>query len=527
MQRRRFLAHLARSSGIVLAAKASLALASGMEGMSGMSDMRSMHGMHGMMKPSEGAAQTGSTLARSDAIPMGRPFAAPVALRNETPEPGKFKARLVAAPTNLSLIPGVDTQAWTYNGQMPGPLIELRAGDEVEVTLENHLDQPTTVHWHGLPVPSDQDGNPAEAVAPGGSRVYRFKLPDDVEGLYWYHPHPHRVSAEQVYRGLAGPILIRPRHDPLAAIPERVLAVTDLRLTADGRIPADDMMDWMNGREGQFALVNGMNRPILSFHSNGQERWHLLNATNARYLRLTLPGHRFTLLGTDGGRIEQAQPDMREVLVAPAQRVELLVTAVGNDSAQLMAAPYDRGKMGGESATPAMALMHVDFSAVRQGVQPVVPKSLRKFPNLPPAVARKRIVMSESMSMGAMSGGHGSSMKMDDPTMMEFLLNGKSFDMHRVDLRSKAGAWEDWEIVNDSDMDHPFHVHGTQFAVLERVLDGRRHSEPFRAWYDTVDLKSRETVRIRIMQPQKGIRMYHCHILEHEDLGMMGRLRVA
>ncbi|MGB6008571.1 multicopper oxidase family protein [Castellaniella sp.] len=538
MRRRDFLTSLAGSAG--------LALATGVRPALGMEHMH--HAAGGAPSPqpphdpSAAGARKGS-LAASDAIPPGRPFAAPATLGNTAAQPGMFRATLVAAPAKIELIPGVMTQAWAYNGQFPGPLIDLQAGDAVEITLENRLPEPTTIHWHGLPVPPDQDGNPDAAVAPGASHTYRFHIPDDVEGLYWYHPHPHGRSGEQVYRGLAGAIRVRARQDALSAIPERILAITDLRLTALGMIPENDMMDWMNGREGQFALVNGLNRPTLPFDALGRERWHILNATNARYLRLALPGHDLTLLGTDGGRIEQAQTGLSEILVAPAQRVELLVTAAGGRGGALVAETYARGKMGGASETSAIPLMQVDFSAVRQPRPLSLPQPLRPFQALPKASARKRVVMSEGMSMA--HGSHGAQamehtmspggMGMTDmksmmtdgrPSMMQFMLNGKTFDMRRVDLSSPTGAWEDWEIVNDSDMDHPFHIHGTQFAVLERMINGRTAREPFRAWYDTVNLKARETVRIRIMQAAKGIRMFHCHILEHEDLGMMGRLEV-
>lgn len=531
MRRRDFLTRLAGSAGLVLATGVRPAL--GMEGMHHAAGSTAMaqpqHGMHA------------DALAASDAIPLGQPFAAPAVLNNTAAQPGRFTATLVAAPADIQLIPGITTQAWVYNGQFPGPLIDLQAGDEVDITLENHLPQPTTIHWHGLPVPPDQDGNPGDAVAPGASRSYRFKIPDDAEGLYWYHPHPHGQTGEQVYRGLAGAIRVHPKHDALAAIPERILAITDLRLTAQGVIPDNDMMDWMNGREGQFALVNGLNRPVLPFDAGGQERWQVLNATNSRYLRLALPGHELTLLGTDGGRIEHAQTGLPDILIAPAQRVELLVTAAGAADSTLMAKTYARGKMGGASETIATPLMQVDFSAAQPQPSLVLPQPLRPFQALPEATAHKRVVMSESMPMGhgshgmgnMMSAGGMGMMNMDGmmangrPSMMQFLLNGKAFDMQRIDLHIAAGVWEDWEIVNDSDMDHPFHIHGTQFAVLERTLNGRTRQEPFRAWYDTVNLQAQETVRIRVMQTDKGIRMFHCHILEHEDLGMMGHLQVS
>src|ERR1700675_2806744 len=148
----------------------------------------------------------------------------------------------------------------TTQGPVVGPLIDVREGDTVEIRFVNRLPQPSTIHWHGLPVPPGQDGNPSDALAPGATRVYRFTLPSGSAGTYWYHPHPHMKTAEQVFRGLAGPIVVRSADDPLAAWPERHLFLSDLRLASDGSIPANDMMDWMNGREGQFVLVNGARR---------------------------------------------------------------------------------------------------------------------------------------------------------------------------------------------------------------------------------------------------------------------------
>jgi len=222
------------------------------------------------------------------------------------------------------------------------------------------------------------------------------------------------------------------------------------------------------------------------------------------------------LVGTDGGPLERAQMGLREILVAPAQRVDVVVHAIGQrmSSSPLLAAPYNRGKMGGAAEDAPVQVLDVIFSAVLTSSRPTLPPILRSWPQSPAAAVQKRVVMSESMSMT--NGQQG----------MQFLMNGKSFAMDRVDLTSEMGVTEEWTIVNDSDMDHPFHIHGTQFLVVEREIDGRVRKEPFRALYDTVNLKSQETVRIRIVQTMKGIRMFHCHLLEHEDLGMMGRLDV-
>lgn len=452
-------------------------------------------------------------LAALDALPAGVPLPALPKLRNESRRAGWFKATLHATPAEVEFIPGRRTAVWAYNGSVPAPLIEATAGDVVEIAFENRLPQPTTVHWHGLPVPPDQDGNPHDPVAPGAWRVYRFTLPRDAAGTYWYHPHPHGDTPEQVFRGLAGPFVVRSPADLLAALPERHLFVSDLRLDAHGAIPPNDDMDWMNGREGQYALVNGKRLPRLSLAAGGRERWRIWNACSARYLRLALPGCELTLVGTDGGPIERPRT-VSEWLLAPAQRVELLVTAQRDGATQLIAESYDRGKMGGAPVDPALPLLEVTLRAPRTPPAPL-PARLRTVDAFGAARAVQRVRFSEEMSM---TGGKHE---------MRFLVNGKSFDMQRVDLTSRVGAVEQWEIFNDSDMDHPFHLHGSQFVVIETERDGVVTREPFAAYRDTVNLVPRQTVRFKVVQHQAGLRMFHCHLLEHEAFGMMGTLQVV
>ena len=455
-------------------------------------------------------------LAAMDALPAGAALKGLVKLVNTSGRAGLFRAALVAAPMNLPLLAGAPTEFWAYNGSLPGPLIEVVEGDTVEILFENRLPQATTVHWHGLPVPPDQDGNPHNAVAPGQKRLYRFTLPMGSAGTYWYHPHPHITTPEQVYRGLAGAFIVRAKVDPLQDIPERLLVISDLKLGADGRIAPNDANDEMNGREGQFALVNAQRLPVLPFDRRGRERWRLWNASSARYLRLVLPGTRLTLVGTDGGLLERPINGLAELLLAPAQRAEVIVDAGGNKGrVELVAAPYQRGKMGTVPAETQLGLLTVDFSQVEGAAQKPLPVTLRRINELGRPTAKKRVVFSEKMSM---AGGQHE---------MKFLVNGKQFEMKRIDLVSKINQVELWEIANESDMDHPFHIHGTQFQVTERELNGTVTPEAYRAWRDTVNLKSGETVRIKLVQRFKGLRMFHCHILEHEGAGMMGQLQVV
>ena len=178
-------------------------------------------------------------------LTAGQPLTDLVRLANTSATPNEFAATLVAQRASKAMLPGTSTEFWTYNSMVPGPLIDVFEGDTVRILLENQLSQETTVHWHGLPVPPSQDGNPMDPVAPGAGRLYEFTLPVGSAGTYWYHPHPHEWTAEQVFRGMAGLFIVRSRTDPVpAAIEEKLLVISDLRLAADGTIPANTPMDW-------------------------------------------------------------------------------------------------------------------------------------------------------------------------------------------------------------------------------------------------------------------------------------------
>ena len=465
-------------------------------------------------------------VASPTALTPGQALADLIRLPNGSTAPATFEGTLVAERVGKTLLAGRPTEFWTYNGMVPGPMIEVFEGDTVRIRLENRLSQETTVHWHGLPVPPSQDGNPMDPIAPGASRTYEFTLPVGSAGTYWYHPHTHEHTAEQVFRGMAGLFVVRSRTDPLpAGIEEKLLVVSDLRLASDGSIPANTAMDWQNGREGNYVLVNGQYQPALGINPGQSQRWRILNATNARYLRLALDQHTFTLIGTDGGLLGAPVPGLSEILLAPAQRVEVIVTAglAAGASAALLNLPYERGAMGMGmgmmgSGSSTLPLLTVNYS--RSAALPVaMPTVLRPIAPLGAPTAYKHLVLSSGMGMGmGMTGAGG---------MMQFLIDGKSFDPARVDLTSRVNAVEQWTIENRSNMDHPFHLHGTQFQVISRTRGGATILEPTLAWRDVVNVAAFESVTFRVVQSQLGRRMYHCHILEHEDQGMMGMLDVV
>ena len=442
-------------------------------------------------------------------------------LVNQSQTPGVFEARLTAVPARLHVRAGQQTEFWAYNGMIPGPLIEATAGDQVRILFENKIPrQESTIHWHGMPVPAAQDGNPMSPVPSGSRRVYEFVLPADSAGSYWYHPHPHRLSAEQVYRGLAGAFIVNPKSDPLPRDIHDIMAfITDLRLSATGAIPADNMVDLMNGREGAHLLVNGQQNPVLTVAPGSTCRFRLYNATNARYLRLAFEDHEMTLIGTDGGYVQAPVLGLREVLLSPAERADVIVTFRGRSgrTVALQTLPYERGWMGGgKPPSQTLSLLTVTLAGVPVRAV-VLPTKLRKIEQLGTPGVIKRLEFGERMTMG--DGNDGG-------MAMQFLINGKAFEMGRVDLTTKAGQVELWEVVNPTDMDHPFHLHGTQFQVTERERNGSKTKAPYLAWKDTVNVAKAETVRFKVRQDMKGQRMYHCHILEHEDQGMMGVLDV-
>ncbi|MCP1289422.1 multicopper oxidase family protein [Chromobacterium sp. S0633] len=458
-----------------------------------------------------GAAAETMPAAAALGLPAGLALPALPLLRNQSALPGVFSAALSAGAQALPLLPGKPaTVFWSYNGQVPGPTIEVFEGDELRLHFENRLSQPTTIHWHGLPIPADQDGNPQDPVPPGGSREYRFTLPQGCAGSYWYHPHPHGHTAEQVYRGLAGVFVVKSRSDPLAHLPEQRLVLSDLKLDADGKIAANSEADRMDGREGQFLLVNGAWRPHLTLGVGERQRWRVWNASSARVLKLALPGHELELVGSDGGLLQRPRR-IDSLTLPPGARAELVVTGrfEPGHGAGLLALPYRRGKMMSAEQDASLTLLELRRGAVAKATAPL-PARLREIQPLGAPAVRRRVVLSEDMA---------------NPAAM-FLINGKTFDMERADFLGKVGAVEEWEIVNEADMDHPFHIHGTQFQALARRKDGVWREEPFLAWRDVANVSAGETLRLRFRQDMPGLRMFHCHILEHEDAGMMGMLRV-
>jgi FtsP/CotA-like multicopper oxidase with cupredoxin domain len=429
----------------------------------------------------------------------------------DPPTPRAVEIELTAATAALSLLPGTSTPVYAYNGSVPGPTFEFREGDRVVVRFRNDLPEETTVHWHGLHLPFESDGSPFHAVAPGETYTYAFTLPPGSAGTYWYHPHPNHHTGAQVARGLYGAIIVRADDDPLpATFTERVLILSDNRFRDDGTFDIVELnspqgrIDFENGREGEHLFVNGELMPALTIRSGEVQRWRVVNASAGRYYRLSLEGHAFLHVGSDGGLFEHPI-ETDEILLAVGERVELLVRGSGEPGsvALLRSLPYDR---------------YIPQTRPRDWTEPRDLLTLRYATEapLPPAVLPQRL-----RHIPALDTTHVTATRV--MVMTQGMINGRLMDMSRVDVSTTLGATEIWQLENLVGMDHPFHLHGFQFQVLDR--DGV--PEPFASWKDTVNVPRHQTVRFIVRYANfPGKWMFHCHILDHEDHGMMGILEV-
>jgi bilirubin oxidase len=417
---------------------------------------------------------------------------------------------ITAAVSTVSMQPGTTSEVFAYNGSVPGPTLDVREGDHVIVHFRNSLPEPTTVHWHGIHLPFESDGSPFHPIKPGETRDYKFTVQPGTAGTYWYHPHPDRRTGFAIGKGLFGGIVVRAANDPLPPMPDKLIILSDNRFLKDGMIDFPDPMshhggvDEENGREGPVLFVNGHVMPVISIRSGEVQRWRIVNGSAGRIYRLALPGRAFVQVGTDGGLFEKPV-EVKDIVLATGERVEVIVrgTDPPGTKTTLQNLPYDRyapqtRPTDWETTRDLLTLQTTDEAPVT----PIaIPATLRKI--IPLDTAKSTAVRTIVFSQG--------------------LINGKTMDMTRVDVSTTVGATEIWEIENIVGMDHPFHLHGFQFQVLDR--DGV--PEPYRAWKDMLNIRKHTSARIIVRYDDyPGKWMFHCHILDHEDHGMMGVLEV-
>jgi len=479
---------------------------------------------------------------------------------------------LVAAPDAVQLRPGARTRVWRFTGSVIkgaansvqavpnsyiGPTLRFKRGQKIRIRFRNNLAEPSIVHWHGLDVPELADGHPRFAIAPGAEYVYEFEVINRA-GTYWYHPHAHGSTGKQVYQGLAGMLVVTDDGERALALPsgneDLVCLLQDRTIDSGNQFAylAGGMMDQMHGLLGTTMLVNGQERASFALATRAY-RFRILNASSSRVYKLTWDdGTPMTVVGADGGLL--ARPLQQPFLtLAPSQRADVILDlsnhAVGT-SIQLRSAPFTgsevsidesgmmggrgRGMMGGMmggtagTGTPngaSLLLMTVQVSRKEQSAF----RLPAQLSNYGPEWAEQAGAPVRNISLDFRAG--------------QWLLGGRVFDMMGVapDEIVRAGSTHIWEIKNvggmmGQQMAHPLHVHGTQFRVLSRTrpADATTPAQSVReglvdeGWRDTVLVMPNDTLRLQLRFTQfPGMYLYHCHILEHEDAGMMRNFKVT
>jgi FtsP/CotA-like multicopper oxidase with cupredoxin domain len=401
---------------------------------------------------------------------------------------------LQAAPSVVNLGDGRQASALAYNGLFPGPTFRADRGDAASVRLGNGLSQETTVHWHGMVVPTAADGHPMDAVAPGGNYLYQYTI-NQRAALNWYHPHPHMITGEQVALGLAGAFIVNDAEETLLGLPsgnhEVPLIVRDASLDRKGNLRYHSRT---TGFLGDLPLVNGTRDPYLNVDT-ALYRFRVLNGANSRVFRLALGnGDQFRLIGNDGGLLPTAVT-IGQIEFGNGERLDLLV-----DFREL---PVGTRVMLRDLNSGWDLLEFVVAGAVTDTTP--VPTALSTITPLTNPMWT-RVFAFEGMSR----------------------INGLEYDHNRIDFQVPFGQTELWRFETGGNAPHPVHVHGASFQVVSRK-GGRGVLFPWeQGWKDTVLLLDGETVEVLIrFDGYRGIYLLHCHKLEHEDMGMMSNFQVV
>lgn len=454
-----------------------------------------MQGMEGHMDHDNIASLNASKGTRELAIP-------PLLEKQDAKD---YDFEVTAQKGETQFFDGKMTETYGYNGDLLGPTLRLKKGETVKVKVRNELNEPTSFHWHGLEVPGSEDGSPHHEIRPGESRIVTLKAEQQAATL-WYHPHPHRLTAEQVFKGLGGMLYVEEEDAKIPVFPNDY-GKDDIPLIFQDRLFDDrqqlNYRALMNsdGTIGDVSLVNGTIDPRLTVEQPLM-RFRILNGSNARNYTFKLSnGATFTQIASDGGLLDQPVVSS-ELTLSPSERAEILIdfskmradekVAITNEEGTVLL-PFELSlddtidNSSGESWTSGKPFLTEEEKAM-----PVT----------------KKIELFGMMDM--------------------VTINGKKFDPNRIDLRQEQGVAEIWDVYNKPDMMggmvHPFHIHGTQFKIISR--DGKEPGPNERGFKDSVLVEPGERVKLLVTFPEKGVYMYHCHILEHEDNGMMGQVEV-
>ncbi len=461
---------------------------------------------------------------------------------------------LMARPGEVDIFPGNPTQVWRYHAmihkgdknrviELPrsylGPIIKVRQGERIRIRFTNAIPEKSIIHWHGLHVPAIMDGHPRYVIPQGQSYLYEFEVKNRA-GTYWYHPHPHGRTGPQVYRGLAGLFLVSDEQERAVGLPDDEydvpLVLQDRMFDPDNQLiyTSGHRMEQMTGFLGDWIMVNGMPDFTLPV-STCAYRLRLLNGSNSRIYKLAWKdGRPLAIIGADGGLLER--PVYRQyAFLSPGERLEIWAdfndSPVGSETS-IISLPFDAGGSGGGRMGRGMMMgggMWQNQSLPNGAGFTIFRIKITKHVNKNQALPQK---LSEIRPIPQDEAVNYYRPRQFYLTMshMQWSINGRVFQMEDVadDEIVQLGSKEIWQfnntgggMMNMMNLPHPIHLHGKQFRVIER--SGVMHAGYVDAgWKDTVLLMPGERIRILVdFDEYPGMFLYHCHNLEHEDMGMM------
>lgn len=429
-------------------------------------------------------------------------FSQPEQLRSKN---GVLRATFTAAPGAAKINGKLTHGTYTYNGQYVGPTLNVRPGDRIELTVKSELSEETNIHFHGLHVsPAGISDNVLRRFMPGKTYKVSVKIPHDhPNGLYWYHPHLHGQVNDQVFRGMAGMIVIaggEERMRSLERFKQRQLGLTVAQFDPSGTtlINPNDQNDMT-----ATTLVNRSTNQHIRMRPGQVERWRLANMSNEIFMKLQLEGHKMWVVGIDGNPTRVAI-EQKTILIPPGSRYEILVRGGKAGTYKLKQLPYSEGF----NSFPAQDLLTLEVAGSPAPYERI-PRRLKPFKDLSHAkVTTKR---TWRLSFGPNNA----------PTF-EALINGKQFSPERVDTIAKLGGVEEWTFVNETTEQHPLHIHTNDFQVV--AVNGKRRKPQAPIDNYIVPASGSLTIRFKPVT-YTGIAVFHCHILFHEDSGMMATIK--
>jgi suppressor of ftsI len=416
---------------------------------------------------------------------------------------GTLNVTLQAEEGNIR-IGDLDLHGATYNGNYAGPVLRVRPGDTLNIRLINRLPQPTNLHFHGIRTsPLGNSDNVHIAVPPGGNFAYSVHIPaNQPPGLYWYHAHIHGISEQQIMQGLSGALVVE---DPIpSGMTERLFVLKEVMFDDDTENPRID-----NDLHGVVQSVNGALDTHEAIQAGETQLWRFTNQSANRAFHIALQGHRFRIVAEDGERTV-GERDAEVLDISPASRVEVLVDGGTPGRYALLS----KGVMTGTGAarTADRVLGHLEVSGENPSAMHALPAAAP-----PPDLRSAHIDASRTVAFTQTN-----TLK---PKDQRFYVNGRTFDPNRIDVRVPLGSVEEWTIRNDSDDMHVFHIHQVGFQVT-RINEV---DQPFTGHVDVVRIPERGSVTLRIPFTDPtivGRFMFHCHVLKHEDKGMMAQIEV-